>query len=83
MLHKRIIKRIQKKLHDMQAHSCMYGQVMTQKVFRQTKKKKDTYNYLIKNEEIISKNQLLKDDIRKLKKQLEKEAKKSLIITTI
>ena len=44
----RIIKRVQKKLHDMQAHSCMYGQVMTQKGISTNEEKKDTYNYLTK-----------------------------------
>lgn len=69
----RIIKRIQKKLHDMQAHSCMYGQVMTQKGIPTNKEKERYIQLLNKNEEIISKNQLLKDDIRELKKQLEKK----------
>ena len=71
----RIIKRVQKKLHDMQAPSCMYGQVMTQKGISTNEEKERYIQLLNKNEEIISKNQLLKDDIRKLKKQLEKKQK--------
>ena len=61
----------------MQAHSCMYGQVMTQKGISTNQEEKERYIQLLnKNEEIISKNQLLKDDyVRKLKKQLEKKQK--------
>ena len=56
----RIIKRVQKKLHDMQAHSCMYGQVMTQKGISTNEEKERYIQLLNKNEEIISKNQLEK-----------------------